>query len=136
MNALPVDEPKRIHTRRERARAVPGRQRRVRRFAFEDHLEMGEGESNMGNQIAIEGVEHHGGVDVAEHASFEHLDFAPAAFLGRSAEEIDGTAELVAYVVKSQESAERAGGDEIVPAGVPEIGKSVVLRENGDLGMA
>src|SRR5205814_464715 len=48
----------------------------------------------------------------------------------------DGTAELVAYVVKRQESAERAGGDEIVPAGVPEIGKSVVLRENGDLGMA
>ena len=92
-----------------------------------DYIVRGEGE-----EIAVEGMEHHGGVDAGEGPGLEELDLAPAALLGGRADELDRPDDGVALPRQGEEGAERPRRDEVVPAGVADLGQRVVLGEDGD----
>ena len=135
VHALPVDEAERLHARGERARPVPRRERRVRRLALEGEVEAGARQRDVRQEIAIERVEHHRRVDAAEDARLEQRDLAAAAFLGGRADELDRALEprgVEACSARKAPSAPR--GDQVVAARVPDLGKRVVLGEDGDLG--
>jgi hypothetical protein len=120
--------------RGERARAVPRGDRRVRGLAVEVEVEVHVRERRVRQQIAIEGVEHHRGVDALEHARFEQLDLAAAALLRGGADQVSTrvAGDLRAHAGEREERADGARGDEVVPARVPDLGQRVVLREDGD----
>jgi hypothetical protein len=110
----------------------------VSRRAAEGELDLGGGERGMHEHVAIVGVIHHGGVDVFEHAGFEQAHLAAAAFLRRGADELDAARRGGAArgSREREEGAERAGRDQVVAAGVADLGQRVVLGEDRDLGMA
>ncbi len=85
------------------------------------------------SRIAIEGVEHHRGVDASEGTGVEQPDLAAAALLRGRADEIDRAREGIALPREREERAQRAARDEVVPAGVSDLGERVVLGEDGDL---
>ena len=71
-------------------------------------------------------------MDAGEGAAFEHEHLAPAALLGRRAEHADRQAELVGHRGQRQAGPDGGGGDDVVPAGVPDVGQGVVLGADGD----
>ncbi len=68
VDALRVDELEGLEAGGERARALPGGERGVGGRAVEAQLDPHRRERGVGEQIAVEGVEHHGRVDAGEGA--------------------------------------------------------------------
>ena len=93
---------------------------------------VGDSEAGPGQSFRRPRVHHHGGVDAGEGAAFEHEHLAPAALLGRGAEHADGEPELIGHRSQRQSGPDRRSGDDVVPAGVPDIGQGVVFRAYGD----
>ena len=86
----------------------------------------------MGQEIAIEGMEHHRRVDAFECARLEQLDLAAAAFLAGRAEQEHLTAQIVRDRGEPQERAHRAARNQVVPASVTDFRQRVVLGQDGD----
>ena len=130
VNPLPVDEPEGVEACRESA--GPGVRCRGgmggRPAELEHQPERGQG--RVHEQIAIEGVKHHGGVDAVEDARLDHLDLATPALLGWGPEENDVSTDRIGHRGRSDERAGRRSRDEVVPARVPDAGKGVVLGED------
>ena len=78
-------------------------------------------------------VHHQRRVHAVERAAFEHQDLAAAAFFGRRADHRERDAELVDERREREPGADRAGGDDVVPARVPDHGQRVVLRADRDV---
>jgi hypothetical protein len=81
VNALPVDEAKRIHAGRKRAVAGVRRGRRVRGRPVKLERNAEHRKGRVSEEIAVERVEHHGCVDPLERACFDELDLSSASFL-------------------------------------------------------
>ena len=71
-------------------------------------------------------------VDAFEDARFEQADLPAAALLRRRADDLDRPGELVERGLRAESRAEVRDRDEIVPAGVADLGEGVVFREEGD----
>ena len=113
-------------------RAVPRRHRGVRRAAGEAHLDPEAGERRVRQQVAIEGVEHHRRVDAVEHAGFEQRILPPPP--SSAGVPISSTCppSSAADPGQRQERAHGAGRDQVVAAGVADLGQRVVLGEDRD----
>jgi hypothetical protein len=132
VDALPVDEAEGVEAGRERARPSWGRWRRARDIPSKSKVSQSDASVGVGDEVAVEGVEHHRRVDAVEDARLEHLDLpAPTLFGGRS-EEDHLAAEDLRHRRSGDESPDAAGRDEVVPAGVTHPGQGVVLGENCD----
>ena len=89
-------------------------------------------ERGVREDVAVEGVEHHRRVDPLERARLDEPDLAAPAFLGRRSEQHDLPPDLLDDARRGEERPDPARGDEVVPAGVPDLGERVVLGEDGD----
>src|SRR5258706_3930458 len=79
-------------------------------------------------------MQHEGGVDVVEHAGLGEEDLAAAALLGRRGDDRHAPGEPLAAPREGQAGAERARGDVVVAAGMPDARQRVVLGENRERG--
>ena len=109
----------------------PGRGRCVGLASAEVDVVVGHGEAGGRQALGRPGVHHHGGVDAGEGAAFEHEDLAAAALLGGGAEHADGEPELVGHGGQGQPGPDRGGGDDVVTAGVADVGQGVVFGAHG-----
>ncbi len=90
-----------------------------------------------GEHVALDAVEgrrvhHHREVGPVEDAAGEHQDLTAAVLLGGRPEEADGDAELVNLCGQGQGGSEGGAGDDVVTAGVPDLGEGVVLADDAD----
>lgn len=67
-----------------------------------------------------------------EDAPVEHQGLTAAVLLGGRPEEADGDAELVGLCGQGQGGPDCSAGDDVVTAGVPDLGKGVVLADDAD----
>ncbi len=88
----------------------------------------------MGENVAIERVEHHRSVDAGEHPRLKERDFSATALLRRGAHKLDGPGDGMTLPPEREEGAEGTRGDEVVPAGMANLREGVVLGEDGDPG--
>ena len=79
------------------------------------------------------GVDHHRGVHAVEVAGVDQVDLAAAALLRGRAQQHDGEVELVGDRGQPDGGAERRRGDDVVAAGVADVGQRVVLRAQRDV---
>ncbi len=120
----------------ERVHADPGRGRGVRLFALEGDVEVVDREAEGVESLGGEGVNHHRGVHVIEVARVDEVDLAAAAFLGRSAEQGDREVQLVGDGPQTDGGSEGRRGDDVVAAGVADVGQRVELRAVHDVQVA
>ncbi len=78
------------------------------------------------------GVDHHRRVHPVEGPRLQQQRLARPAFLGRCADHPYGEPELLGVRGEPECCAEAGGGDQVVPAGVPEAGQRVVLADECD----
>ena len=90
----------------ERVDADPRRGRGVRLLAFEDDVEVIDGETERVESFGGEGVHHHRGVDVIEVAGVDQVDLAAATFLGGCAEQGHRDVQFVGDGTQSDSGAE------------------------------
>ena len=96
------------------------------------HVEVGHGETRHLDQLGRSRMDHHRRVDAGEGATLEHVDLASAALLGRGADHLDRDAEVVGEGRQGQPGPDGRGRDDVVPAGVADTRKGVVLGAHGD----
>src|SRR5699024_943174 len=89
----------------------------------------------VGAVIAV-AVDHDGRVEAVEGAAASHDLLAGVPFLGRRAQQHDGAGHGVRVGliegVQGEEGADSCGGDDVVSAGVADLGQGVVFGQNGD----
>ncbi|WP_371801297.1 hypothetical protein OHA38_37365 [Streptomyces sp. NBC_01732] len=78
------------------------------------------------------GVHHHRHCHIVEGAAFEHQHLAASLLLGRGAEELHPAAEFVGDRGQRDRRARTGGADDVVPAGMADLGQRVVLRAHPD----
>ena len=116
--------------------ADPGRGRGVRLLALEGDVEVVDRETERVESFGGEGVHHHRGVHVIEVAGVDEVDLAAAAFLGRRAEQGDRDVQLVGDGAQADGGAQRRRGDDVVAAGVTDVGERVELGAVHDVQVA
>jgi hypothetical protein len=84
------------------------------------------------SHVEAGGVDHERGVDPVERAALRHLDLAAAPLLGRRAEHHDAPSRLCRDRRSREARAQPGGGDDVVPAAVPDAGQRVVLAQHRD----
>jgi thiamine biosynthesis lipoprotein len=132
VDALPIDEPKGVQTRGQRATAGMGSQGGMRRHSAKIEGDPKRSEGRVSQKVAVEGVEHHGRVDPIERAGLDHFDLSAAAFLGRRSEQNDLAAHRTGDPRGGDECACCGSGDKVVSTGMSDPGQGVVLGDNGD----
>jgi FAD:protein FMN transferase len=132
--ALGVDQSKHVEASRERAPTVPRCEGRVRGSTAERRDDTLRGERRVREHVAVERMEHHRGVDAFERARLEQADLAASVFLGRCPEELDRALDVRGVPREREERTDRRPGDEVVPAGMTDLGQRVVLGKQGDPG--
>ena len=130
--ALGVDQSKHVEASRERALAVPRCERRVRGSTAERRDDALRCERGVREHVAVERVEHHRGIDALERARFEQADLAASVFFGGRPEELDRALEVRGVPREREERTDGRPGDEVVPAGVTDLGQGVVFGKEGD----
>ena len=130
MDPLPIDEAERIEASRQRARTVVGSGGGVGGLPFEVHGEPMRRERGVREDVAVEGVEHHGGIDPLERSRLEEPDLAPSSLLGRRAEQHDLAPDSLDDARCGEERTDPCGGDQVVTAGMPNLRERVVLGED------
>ena len=81
----------------------------------------------MSQNIAVEWVKHHRRVHALEHAGLQQLDLTAAALFGWGADDLDRAGQVRRLASQRQERADRAARDQVVTAGVADVGQRVVL---------
>ncbi len=84
------------------------------------------------SQVEAGRVDHERGVDALERAPAGEQDLPAASLLGRRAHHDHPSAQLLGQRRGGQAGAEAGGGDDVVPAGVPDPGQRVVLAQHRD----
>ena len=92
------------------------------------------GYQRVGRQILRRGMHHHRAVDIAEGTAPRHKLLAAAALLGRRAEIPYFSRKIVLKRRKREGGSQTSRGDNVVSAGVTDIGKRIVFRYQGDAG--
>src|SRR4051794_4803798 len=105
----------------------------MRRYPLEGEFVAPARQRDVRHEIAVEGVEHHRGVEVAKNSRPQEDDLAAPPFFGRGANELDRAPERMALGMERREGPQGPRGYQVVPARVPDFRQSVVLREDGDL---
>ena len=72
-------------------------------------------------------MQHHRGGDVVERSGLEQQHFSAARFLGGRPEQHHRQPELVGHLGQRQRGADRGRGDDVVPAGMPDLRQRVVF---------
>src|SRR5699024_6782723 len=95
--------------------------------------------------VVGEGVDHDGGVDALEGTAGDHVFLAGVALFGGGTEQHEASLEAEAvgggafgvgkHGRRGEERADTRGGDDVVPARVPDLGQRIVFGEDGDGGM-
>ena len=98
--------------------AFPWRRRRMGVLAGVVHVEVGHGQARGGQPLCRPRVHHHRCVNAVEDPPLEQHDLPAPTFLGRSADHLDGQPQVVGQGGQPQTGSHRAGGDDVVPAGV------------------
>ena len=78
-------------------------------------------------------MDHHCQVDAVEGAPADHELLAATPLFGGCAEDCDTTAERLGDLGDGQPGTKTGGADDVVPAGVADTGKRVVLAQHGSL---
>ena len=82
----------------------------------------------------VGGVHHHGRADAVKGPSLQQVLFATAAFLRRGADNADASPQLVGQNGRGQPGTQSGGGDDVVAAGMPDLGQGVVLADHRNMG--
>ena len=77
-------------------------------------------------------MKHHGRIHFLEHAGVKKPDLAPAAFLGRGADQRDAPGGVAVKPAQGHGRADTGGGDEVVAASVSDFGQGIVFGQNRD----
>ena len=96
------------------------------------HVELLNGDRVHGAKVAVSRMDHHRQVDVVEGAPADHELLAATPLFGGCAEDCDTTAERLGDLGDGQPGTKTGGADDVVPAGVADTGKRVVLAQHGD----
>ena len=96
------------------------------------HVELLNGDRVHGAKVAVSRMDHHRQVDVVEGAPPNHELLAAAPLFGRCAEDRNTTAERLGDLGDGKPSTETGRADDVVPAGVADARKRVVLAQHGD----
>ena len=110
---------------------LPGRRRGVGLASREVGLVVRHGEADAREVFRRPGVHHHGRVDAREGATLEHQHLAAPALLGRRAEHAHAEPEVVRHGGQRQPGPDSRGGNDVVPARVPDVGQRVILGAHG-----
>ena len=104
----------------------------VRLFAEVLDAHGGAGEGGRQGDVARPRVDEHCRVELVEGAATGHYRLAAVDLLRRRADGRDAPARLRQNATHRDRGAGRAGGDEVVAAGVAEAAEGIVLGEEGD----
>ena len=94
----------------------------------------GDGDDLGLDEVDAGGVDDQGRVDAVEGAPVAQEDLAPAALLGRRADDVEPAAGLGDDGGRGQGRPQAGGGDDVVAAAVADAGQGVVLAEHRDPG--
>ena len=98
----------------------------------EFHFQWDAGQRGDGGAFVNSGMNHQGGVDVFECPMLSHGDLAALQFLGGSTDDLNGSAKLCRGVFGSQSGGNGGGGNQVVSAGVSDVGERVVFGDEGN----
>ena len=108
----------------------------MRLFAAKGHFELLDGQTHRFEPLVGPGMHHHGRVHVVEVAGVDEIDLSATALFGGRAEQGDREVEFIAYCGQSNGGTERRGGDDVMTAGVTDVGQSVILGAKGNVQVA
>jgi hypothetical protein len=131
LQAAGVDADEGLDDGLERVDAEIGRARRMRGLAVEDELHPTARQRSASHHVAARRMQHERGVDVVEHAGLGEQDLAAAALLGRRADDQHAPGKALAAPGEGEAGAERARGDDVVAARMPDTRQRVVLGQDG-----
>ncbi|CKR20428.1 Uncharacterised protein [Mycobacterium tuberculosis] len=77
-------------------------------------------------------MDHHGHRNVIERPGLQHQRLTAAGLLGRGPQQSHGQAQVVRHLSQCQRGAHSGGRNNVVPAGVSDPGKRVVLGAHSD----
>src|SRR5262249_33755216 len=129
-----IERHEELDHRVERVDAAPRPRRRMRRLAEELALDLDDPEARPPHERAAAAVDHHRRIHVAEDAGLHQPDLPGAALLGRRADHDDPAVERQRAERRGDRGARAAAGrgDDVVPAGVPDVRKGIVLGHDRD----
>jgi hypothetical protein len=116
----------------ERVDAQVRRRCRVCRASVEDDLHEAVGKRATHHHVALRRMQHERRVHALEDAVLGERDLAASALLGRRPDHQDVPGERPTGLRQGQAGPERAAGDDVVPAGVPDARQRVVLGQDRD----
>ncbi len=109
-----------------------GRDGSVRLAAGVADGDLGQRQRPRGGDVDRTGMQHHGRGDVIECSGLEQQGFSAAGFLRGCADQRHGESEVVGHLGQRQRSAHRGRRDDVVAAGMSDLGQRVVLGADAD----
>jgi hypothetical protein len=109
--------------------AAFGHGRRMGGPAVVHDVELRHGDARHVHQVHAGGVDHECGVHTLEGSLARHQLLAATVLLGGGAQQAHTPGQPVAQARQRQRRAQAGGGDQVVSAGVPHLGKRVVLGQ-------
>ena len=96
-------------------------------------LDVGDGEEEFVDDVVVGGVDHHRCRGVGEGAGIDQIDLPAIHLLGRGSEHGDPDAEVLGDRDQGYPGARGGGGDDVVTAGVANLGQRIQLAADHDL---
>ncbi len=103
----------------------------MRREPVVDHPGLVHRDGVDAGEVGARRVDHERGVDAVEGPGCGEVDLAATALLGRRAEDGEASAQLLGDRGRGEPGAEAGRADDVVAAGVPDLGQRVVLAQHG-----
>ena len=110
--------------------------RRVRGLSGERRLVpahgLGAGAGRVVGHAVLDGMDHQGQADAVERSAFQQQGLAAAVLLGGRSDRLQRDAQLVHVGLQGKGGGDGGARDQVVPAGVPDVGERIVFHAQCD----